>query len=70
MTLEYPENPSCIDLILSNKPRSFHSTCVIETGLSDFHRMTVSFLPTKDISYRNFKKFENQRFMDSLYLAL
>ena len=27
-------------------------------------------LPTKVISYRNFKKFENKRFMDSLYLAL
>ena len=38
-----PENPSCIDLILTNKPRSFQSTCVIETGLSDFHRMTFCF---------------------------
>ena len=27
-----PENPSCIGLILINKPRSFQSTCVIETG--------------------------------------
>ena len=35
-----PENPSCINLILTNKPRSFQSTCVIETGLSDFHRMS------------------------------
>ena len=38
------ENPSCIDLILTNKPRSLESTCVIETGLSEFHRMTVSLL--------------------------
>ena len=36
-----PENSSCIDLTLTNKPRSFQSTCAIETGLSDFHRMTV-----------------------------
>ena len=35
------ENPSSIDLILTDKPRNFHSTCVIEIGLSDFHRMTV-----------------------------
>ena len=41
-----PENPSCIDLILTNKPRFFLSTCVIETGLSDFHRMAVSVLKT------------------------
>ena len=38
-----PENPSCTDLSLTNKTRSFQSTCVIETGLSDFHRMTVCF---------------------------
>ena len=72
-----PENPSCFDLILTNKPRSFQSTCVIETGLSDFHRMTVSVLkmhfrklPPKIISYRDYKSFENERFMDSLILAL
>ena len=41
-----PENPSCIDLILTNKPRSFQSTCVIEKGLSYFHRLTVSVLKT------------------------
>ena len=38
-----PENPSCIDLIFTNKPRSFHSTYVVERGLSDFHRMTICF---------------------------
>ena len=72
-----PENPSCIDLILTNKPRSFQSTCVIETGLSDFHRMTVSVLkthfrklPPKFVTYRDFKKFENERFIDFLKLTL
>ena len=30
-----PENPTCIDLILANKPLSFKNTYVIETGLSD-----------------------------------
>ena len=37
-----PNNPTCIDLILSNTPRCFQSTCVIETGLSDFHLMTLT----------------------------
>ena len=36
-----PENSSCIDLILTNKPRSFQTKCIIETGLSDFHRMSI-----------------------------
>ena len=39
-----PENPSCIDLILANSRRSFQNTTVFETGLSDFHKMTVSVL--------------------------
>ena len=71
------KNPCCIDLILTNKPESFRSTCVIETGLSDFYRMTLSVLkmhfcklPPNVISYKEFKKFENERFMDSLYLVL
>ena len=35
-------NPSCIDLILTNSPYSFQNSCVIETGLSDFHKMIDS----------------------------
>ena len=72
-----PENPSCIDPILTNKAKSFQSTCVIETELSDFQRMTISVLkmhfrklPPKVISYRDFKIFENERFMNSLQSAL
>ena len=41
-----PENPTCIGMILTNKPRSFQSTCVIEIGLSDFHGITISTLKT------------------------
>ena len=33
-----PDNPTCIDLILTNKPLNFKNTYVIETGLSDFHK--------------------------------
>ena len=36
-----PQNTSCLDLILTNSPYSFQSSCVIETGLSDFQMMTV-----------------------------
>ena len=37
-----PNKLSCIDLIFTNKPRSFQHSCVIETGLSDFHKMTIT----------------------------
>ena len=37
-----PQNPSCIDLILTNTPYSFQSSCAIETGSSYFHKMTVT----------------------------
>ena len=46
-----PNNPTCIDLILSSMPRSFQSTCVIETGLSDFHLMTLT------VTKKSFRKF-------------
>ena len=38
------DNPRCIDLILTNGNRSFQSTVVIETGLSDFHATIVTVL--------------------------
>ena len=37
-----PNKPSCIDLMLTNIPWSLKHSCVIETGLSDFRRMTVT----------------------------
>ena len=47
-----PENPSWIDLILTNNPKCFQNPCVVETGLSDFHSMTVTVMKT------TFKKFQ------------
>ena len=68
-----PEKPRCIDLILTNRPKSFQTTSVIETGLSDFHRMTVSVLkmrfqkiPPRIISYRDFSNYHNANFINSL----
>ena len=39
-----PENLSCIDLILSNRRRSFQNSFSLKTGLSDFHKMTLSLM--------------------------
>ena len=36
-----PEKPRCIDLCPINKPRNFQNACGVETGLSDFHKMTI-----------------------------
>ena len=38
-----PVNPTSIDLMLTNRPKSFQNSQTIETGLSDHHKMTISF---------------------------
>ena len=37
-----PNNPSSIDIMLTNRKNSFCNCIVIGTGLSDCHKMTVS----------------------------
>ena len=61
-----PEEPTSIDLILTNCPGSFQNSCVVETGLSDFHKKVVTVMKTsyqksqlKTIHYRNYKNFSN-----------
>ena len=68
-----PENPSCIDLILRNKPVSLKNTYVIGAGLSDFHKTIVAEMKmhfpkmkSQVISYRKCKVFHNETFIDSL----
>ena len=36
------ENPSSIDIILTNKHRSFMHTKVLETGISDHYKFTTT----------------------------
>ena len=64
---------STIDLFLTNKPRSFQFTSVTETGLSDYHRLIITFIKShfsrlkpKIIHYRNFKRFDEQKFIDDV----
>ena len=72
-----PENPSCIDLLLTNKPLSFQTTTVIKTGISDFHKMIVAVMKThfpklkpRVIRYRKHKTFNNDAFVNTLRKAL
>ena len=60
---------SLIDLFLTNKPLSFQKTHVTETGLSDYHKLISTFfkshftrLRPKVITYRNYKKFDENVF--------
>ena len=68
-----PSRPTCIDLIVTNVPRSFQSTCIIETGLSDFHLMTLTVMKKsfkkfqpRIINYRSYKHFSNDTFRKDL----
>ena len=36
-----PSKPSCIDLIITNRPKRFQNSVTVENGLSDFHKMTL-----------------------------
>ena len=38
------ENPSCIDLILTNSNMSFQNTTTVFAGISDFHKLVISTL--------------------------
>ena len=66
-------NPSCIDLFLTNSCQSFMHTTAVCTGLSDFHKMIVTLLKItfpkcspKIIKYRDFSKFSENKFHSDL----
>ena len=67
------ENPSSIDVILTNKKLSFQHSMTIETGLSDFHKMTVTvmkkFFKKKEpikIIYHDRKNFDAVNFREKI----
>ena len=71
------QNPSCIDLILTNKPRNFQNSMVLDIGLSDFHMLTVTVLktsfrkkPPKVIMYRDYKRYSHSDFHNELNTLL
>ena len=54
----------CIDLILTNKSASFQNSMVVETGQSDFHKLTITVMKCsfqkqspKVVYYRHYKFF-------------
>ena len=68
-----PDNPPCIDLILTNSPRSFQDSSVFETGLSDFHKLTTTVLKQyfpkskpKIVNYSKYRNFRDDEFRAEL----
>ena len=53
-----PNNPSSIDVILTNRKNSFENSSTIEPGLSDHHKMIITAVKVK------FKKKESQTIND------
>ena len=71
------ENPSCIALIITNRPKSFQHSRVIETGISDFHKLTITVIkmkfnryPLSVISYRDYKSYSPYLFRAELNCIL
>ena len=67
------QNPSCIDLLLTNNVYAFQQTSAICTGLSDCHKLVLTVLKTtvprsqpKEITYRDYKQFDPSKFKKEL----
>ena len=66
-------NPTCIDLILTNKKEFFKNTDVIEVGISDHHSLIVTALKSlllkgnaKTKLYRDYNSFNIDHFKEDL----
>ena len=62
--------PSYIDLIITNRRKSFQNSVTVETGLSDFHKSTSAIMKVfykkqnpYIVTYRNYQDFSNEAFM-------
>ena len=62
-----------IDILLTNRPGSFHKTGIFEIGTSDHRKLTISVfrsyftcIPLKTIEYRNYKTFNETVFLHDL----
>ena len=69
-------NKSTIDLLLTNKRTSFQLTNTTDTGLSDCHKLISSFmksyisrLKARTIFYRNYKNFNEEKFVKDVKVA-
>ena len=71
------QNPTSIDLILTNKSTSFENSFALETDLSDHHKMVITVLRTSfnkikplNISYRSYNHIDLNTFRNDLNISL
>ena len=64
-----PNNPSCIDHILTNSPKCCFKRETVFTGLSDFHKLVLSLFnlyfskaKAKEMLYSNIRDFNENNF--------
>ena len=69
--------PSCIDLLLTNFPKSFLKSQTLETGLSDFHKLTLTVIKVHYkkqnplvVTYIDYKHFSNETLQTELLSAM
>ena len=60
------QNPSCVDLSLTNNSYAFQLTTTVCSGLLDYHELVLTVLKTsipkgnsRQITYRDYKKFNS-----------
>ena len=75
--LKNPDKPSCKDLLLTNFPKSFLKAQTLETGLLDFHKLTLTVLKIHYkkqkplvVTYGDYKNFSNETFQTELLSAI
>ena len=68
-----PHSPSYIDLVITNTPKSFQNSTVIDTCLSNFYKISLTFLNIfykkqhpNIATYRNYHNFDNKLFMNDV----
>ena len=72
-----PDKTTCIDITLTDCPRSFQNTDTFKTRLSDFHKPTftvlIQHLPKQKsgvVIHRQYQNFRNDYFRIELEIAL
>ena len=68
-----PHNPSCADLFITNRPKSFKNSTVIEAGLPDFHKMSLTVMKVfykkqhpKIVRYWNYHNSDSKLFLNEV----
>ena len=68
-----PTNPSCIDLLFINRTGNYKQSIMVETGISDYHKLVVTVMKSffkkaapHIIKYRDYKTFDERLFRNEL----